>query len=480
MRDDMTLVREFAAGNSETAFAALVERHIALVHSAALRQTGDAHLAQEITQAVFIILARKAATLGPKTVLTAWLYRTTHYAAADARRASRRRQIREQEAFMQSTLNQTEAEAWTQLAPLLDDALNQLGETDRTALVLRFFENKSAAEIAVAMRMKEDAAQKRVARALEKLRALFVKSGVTLTATVIAGAVTANSVQAAPVGVAVTVAAATAKDAAVGGSTLTIVKGALKIMAWTKIQTAIVISLAVLLSAGISTVVVRLNQPREPMYQGKLLSVWLKDYDNTKEVFANNGAKLHELDKIVKEAGTDAIPTLLQLLRDEDFKEHDFRSNGNEASNGFRVLGATAKDAVPALIKIYEQNPAARADDLYCLNCIGPSAEEYVPWLLQKLPDSSGKVRRQLIITLGEIHAQPDQVVPALINCLNDSDSTTRAQAALALGRYGKDATQAIPKLIDLLNDQIKGVSMKAAFAIKEIDSEAAAKAGLK
>src|ERR1039457_7179587 len=105
MSDDMTLVREFAANQSEPAFATLVERHIALVHSAALRQVGDAHLAEEITQAVFIILARKAASLGTKTILSAWLYRTTRYAAADALKARRRRQAREQEAHMQSILN---------------------------------------------------------------------------------------------------------------------------------------------------------------------------------------------------------------------------------------------------------------------------------------------------------------------------------------------------------------------------------------
>ena len=100
MSDDMTLVREFAANQSEPAFAALVERHIALVHSAARRQVGDAHLAEEITQAVFIILARKAASLGTKTILSAWLYRTTRYAAADALRARRRRQAREQLAYI--------------------------------------------------------------------------------------------------------------------------------------------------------------------------------------------------------------------------------------------------------------------------------------------------------------------------------------------------------------------------------------------
>jgi len=216
----MTLVREFAASQSEPAFAALVERHIALVHSAALRQVGDAHLAEEITQAVFIILARKAASLGPKTILSAWLYRTTRYAAADALRARRRRQAREQEAHMQSTLSQPDTDAWAQLAPLLDDALAELGETDRTALVLRFFENKTAREIARALRMEEAAAQKRVVRALEKLRARFVKRGVTLTAAVIAGAVAANSVQAAPVGLAVTVKAAALAAAGTGAFTL--------------------------------------------------------------------------------------------------------------------------------------------------------------------------------------------------------------------------------------------------------------------
>jgi RNA polymerase sigma factor (sigma-70 family) len=297
MSDDMTLVREFAANQSEPAFAALVERHIALVHSAALRQVGDMHLAEEITQAVFIILARKAASLGTKTILSAWLYRTTRYAAADALRARRRRQAREQEAHMQSILNQPDTDAWAQLAPLLDDALAELGETDRTALVLRFFENKTTREIAGALRMEEAAAQKRVVRALEKLRAVFVKRGVTLTATVIAGAVAANSVQAAPAGLAVKVSVVAAKGAAVTTSITTIVKGALKIMTYAKLKLALGLTAGILLAGGATTLVISQTNtddkwtPQEIAKQAQDAYAALSSYSDTGTAVSEGGGQ---------------------------------------------------------------------------------------------------------------------------------------------------------------------------------------------
>jgi len=150
--DDMGLLREYATGHSDEAFAELVTRHINLVYSVALRQLRDPHMAEEAAQAVFVLLARKAASLGPKTVLSAWLCRSTQYVAADALKTQRRRKNREWEAYMQSLSNQPEPEtsAWTNIAPLLDVAMAGLGEKDHSAIVLRFFEGKDLKEVAAA------------------------------------------------------------------------------------------------------------------------------------------------------------------------------------------------------------------------------------------------------------------------------------------------------------------------------------------
>ena len=165
--NDMALIQEYADRDSEPAFASLVHRHIHLVYSVAFRYVGNEPDAQDVTQAVFLILAKKAASLRQRTTLTGWLYETTRFAAAALLRTKVRQQNREQEAYMQSTLNDSGPnELWRQIAPILEEAMNHRSEKERALLALRFFDNKTAAETAALLGIREGAAHKRAARAL--------------------------------------------------------------------------------------------------------------------------------------------------------------------------------------------------------------------------------------------------------------------------------------------------------------------------
>jgi RNA polymerase sigma factor (sigma-70 family) len=221
MTDDAQLLRRFAGNGSEEAFRELVARHIDLVYSAALHMAnGDAHLAQDVTQAVFCDLARKATSLSPKVILPGWLYRHTCFTASKSIRTERRRQAREQTAMQLNSLSNEPDASWDHVAPLLEPAMAELEEIDRDALILRYFKGQDLRTVGIALNLSEDAAQKRVNRALDKLRTLLRQRGATLTATARAGLLTAKAVSAAPAGIIATVSSA-AVTATVASSGIT-------------------------------------------------------------------------------------------------------------------------------------------------------------------------------------------------------------------------------------------------------------------
>lgn len=211
MIEDAELLRRYAEERSEGAFAELVRRRVGLVYSVAVRQCGgDAQLAEDVTQKVFTDLARKAGELAGRPVLSGWLYRSARFAAADVVRSERRRRGREEaNALMdESTVGKADAGAavdWEKLRPVLDEALAELGEEDRDAVALRFWEEKSFAEIGRRLELSEDAARKRVSRAVEKLQGLLARRGVTSTEAALALVLANQAAATVPAGLAATV-----------------------------------------------------------------------------------------------------------------------------------------------------------------------------------------------------------------------------------------------------------------------------------
>lgn len=217
---DLQLLARYTRDHAEDAFAEIVRRHVDLVHSAALRQVRSPQLAEEVAQSAFTDLAQNAAKLRPDTIVTAWLYQVTRRTAIDVVRREARRQLREQIATEMNAMNASgtgDSPVWSEIEPLLDEAMSALDDTDRAAILLRYFENKSLREVGQQLGTSDDAAQKRVSRAVERLREFFAKRGVTVGASGLVVVISANAIQAAPVGLAVTISTA----ATLAGATFT-------------------------------------------------------------------------------------------------------------------------------------------------------------------------------------------------------------------------------------------------------------------
>jgi RNA polymerase sigma factor (sigma-70 family) len=300
MTPDSELLRQFAQTNSGDAFAELVKRHVSLVYSAALRQVnGDEHLAKDVAQIVFTGLARKAGSLSRRESLTGWLYTSAHFAAAKIVRGENRRRDRE-EKFMREPENSgmgvppvqsaNEIE-WEKIRPALDDAMHELKETDREAVLLRYFENQPFIQVGAKLGLNENAARMRVERALEKLRTIFAKRGVT-TATAFASVISANAIQIAPANLAATL--TTASIASVGTGTFTL----MKIMTATKLKLA----LSALVVASATTALVVQNQTQNKLRdENGLLQQKIAQLQSDAENFSNRLANVGAAKKLPDE-----------------------------------------------------------------------------------------------------------------------------------------------------------------------------------
>jgi RNA polymerase sigma factor (sigma-70 family) len=253
-QSDAQLLRDYAEHGAEASFAEIVARHTDLVYSAALRQVYSPDLARDVTQSVFTDLARKArivsASLSPEASLVGWLYRGTRFAARDLYRNETRRTQRERQAMEQLHPAPETPPDWEQLRPVLDDAMSELDDTDREAVLLRYFKNHDLRTVGATLGISDDAAQKRVSRAVERLRGFFAKRGVTVGAGGLAVVISTNAVQAAPVGLALTISTAAALTGTTLATTATLT--ATKAIAMTTLQKTIVTAtIAVLAGAGI-------------------------------------------------------------------------------------------------------------------------------------------------------------------------------------------------------------------------------------
>jgi RNA polymerase sigma factor (sigma-70 family) len=243
LRSDAELLAQYVRADSREAFTELVERHRDWVYSAALRRVRDAHLADDVTQAVFIVLARRAGSIGKGAVLSAWLFGVMRYAALGALRSESRRRRHEMIAAdmrRSETMTDATSEIDDRLSTELDLAVEKLGKKDRTAVLLRFYERKSLAEVGAAMEISEEAARKRVDRAVEKLRVRLAGKDATLSS--VPGAVLLSwlehhIVHTAPMQAATLASAAlSAARSNLAGPGASLAKGAIRMLIWNKVK----------------------------------------------------------------------------------------------------------------------------------------------------------------------------------------------------------------------------------------------------
>ncbi len=298
--DCQTLLADYARTGSDAAFRELVARYVDLVYSTALRLVeGDRPQAEDVAQTVFVDLARTARTLAREVKLGGWLHRHTCFVATNTMRGERRRQSRERQAVEMNALHDDSGANFVRMAPILDEAINELGDADRTAILLRFYEQEEFRSVGAALGSTEDAARMRVTRALEKLQERLVRRGVTTSATALSVAMTAHAVQAAPVGLAVTIstAAALAGISLVTAATIT----THTTMNWINIKSVAAI-LAAALGTGTATYLVQQRETNRLRTEGQNLMAQHESTANERDAALSAArATTDELERLRKD-----------------------------------------------------------------------------------------------------------------------------------------------------------------------------------
>jgi RNA polymerase sigma factor (sigma-70 family) len=365
---DLQLLARYTGQHAEDAFAELVRRHLDLVFSAALRQVRSPQLAEEVAQSAFTDLARQARRLAPDTILTAWLYQVTRRTAIDVVRRESRRQLREQVACELNAMN-TAAADWTQIEPLLDEAMHALEETDRTAVLLRYFENKSLREVGQTLGTNEDAARKRVSRAVERLREFFAKRGVTVGASGLVIAISANAVQAAPAGLAITISTV----AALAGTTIatTATATATKAIAMTTLQKTIITATIVTAvgtglyearqASNLQTQAQMLQQQQAPL--AEQLDQVTRERDDAKRQLA----VIRDDDKRLKRDAAELLRLRGEVERLRKSSQELAKSNGADAEDPTQIETKSWLGRVNQVKQRFEQNPGSKIPELQFL-----------------------------------------------------------------------------------------------------------------
>jgi len=466
---DSELLQQYVESGSDAAFAELVGRYVDFVYSTARRRIADTHLAEEVAQGVFCLLARKAGSLTDRTTLAGWLYRTTCFTAARTLRTEMRRRYHEQEA---ANMNQDDTHVdalWQSLSPILDEGLGKLGETDRLALLLRFFQRKTMRDVGEALGVSEGAAKMRVSRAVEQLRVFFAKHGETCTVAALTVVLAENTVQAAPVTLTQNV-----LSAASGMTPVSVISTSLtSILGKTLIASSV--AAGVFLGAGFyfhmtsqsaqgtnsasgsRSLNVAGNESAPNPSQATLN---IANYSQT----ASDDPKLNEAVEHLRlvlhtkptthsvydyEQITNAIHEFgenrrlaFEVLRENSVDPQEFVRAGAVAGIGY--LGKFVPEAAPFLWNsIYVASSRDRCGIFQALQTIG-----FGPWDFPALTGlvAAGQTINHNILTklvpeaVAELIKQnPQAAKPYLLNLealLNDADTDTRIRAALALIKY--------------------------------------------